>query len=64
MKQGKIIAVFALLAFSSAIGQNFEKVVFNAKEAEDYYIQLKPAAEKIQGVCLWSVLSPTKVYQV
>lgn len=46
------MTVFALLTLSSAIGQNFEKVVFNDKDADDYYIQLKPPTEKINGVLI------------
>ncbi len=40
----------ALFTISSAIGQNFEKIVFNDKDAEDYYIQLKPPTENINGI--------------
>jgi len=39
MKQRIIITVVALLAFSSAFGQNFEKVVFNNKEAGEYFLR-------------------------
>ena len=52
MKQRTLMTVFALLTLSSAIGQNFEKVVFNDKDADDYYIQLKPPTEKINGVLI------------
>ena len=44
------MTVFALLTMSGAIGQNFEKVVFNDKDADDYYIQLKPPTERVNGV--------------
>jgi hypothetical protein len=50
MRQGTLMIVFTLLTISGAIGQNFEKVVFNDKEADDYYIQLKPPTEMINGV--------------
>jgi len=47
------MTVFALLTLNSAIGQNFEKVVFSDKDADDYYIQLKPPTEKkINGVLI------------
>lgn len=46
------MTVFALLTLSSAIGQNFEKIVFNDKDADDYYIQLKPPTERISGVLI------------
>lgn len=52
MKQGTLTTIFALLTLSSAIGQNFEKVVFNDKDPDDYYIQLKPPTEKINGVLI------------
>ena len=45
-----LLTVFAFLAISSAIGQSLEKIVFNDKDADDYYIQLKPPSEKPNGV--------------
>lgn len=50
MGQRTLTTLFSLLTLSCAIGQNFEKIVFNDKDADDYYIQLKPQSEKINGV--------------
>ena len=36
MRQGTFMIVFTLLTISGAIGQSFEKVVFNDKEADDF----------------------------
>lgn len=44
--------LFALLAIGSAIGQNFERVVFSDNDPDDYYLQLKPPAEKVIGVLI------------
>ncbi|WP_162418502.1 alpha/beta hydrolase [Cyclobacterium roseum] len=52
MRQRILMTLFALLILSSAFGQNFEKVVFNDKDIEDYYIQLKLPTEKINGVLI------------
>ena len=52
MRQGTLLTVFTLLTLSSVLGQNFEKVVFNDKDADDYYIQLKPPTGKINGVLI------------
>lgn len=46
------MTVLALLTISSTLAQNFEKVVFNDKDADDYYIQLKPPTDKVIGVLL------------
>ena len=52
MRQRTLMTVFALLTLSNATGQNFEKIAFNDKDSEDYYIQLKPSTEKINGVLI------------
>ena len=52
MRQGTLLTVFTLLTLSSVLGQNFEKVVFNDKDADDYYIQLKPPTGKINGALI------------
>jgi len=52
MGQRTLTTVLALFVLSSALGQNFEKIVFNDKDADDYYIQLKPPTEKINGVLI------------
>ena len=52
MKKRILIIVYILLTLSCAFGQNFEKVVFNDKDTDDYYIQLKPPTEKINGVLI------------
>ena len=46
------MTLVALFTLSSAIGQNLEKIVFNDKDAEDYYIQLKPPTENINGILI------------
>lgn len=50
MRQRTLITVFALLTLCNAMGQNFEKISFNDKDADDYYVQLKPPTEKVIGV--------------
>ena len=50
MGQRTLTTLFSLLTLSCAIGQNFEKIVFNDKDADDYYIQLRPETEKVNGV--------------
>lgn len=52
MKQRTLMTVLALLTISSTHAQNFEEVVFNDKDADDYYIQLKPPTDKVIGVLL------------
>ncbi len=37
-------------AFAPAQGQTFEKIQFNEKEADDYYILLRPNSAEIKGV--------------
>jgi hypothetical protein len=50
MTQKTLTTVLALVIMNSAVGQNFEKIIFNDKDTEDYYIQLKPLTERINGV--------------
>jgi len=52
MKKSTLITLLTFLTLGSAIGQSIEKVIFNNKDANDYYLQLKPATEKINGVLI------------
>jgi dienelactone hydrolase len=51
MKQKTFLTAIALLlAFEYGAAQSIEKVVFNDKDPDDYYLQLKPASTEIIGV--------------
>lgn len=52
MRQKTLMIFFLLGTLCSAVGQSFERVNFNDKDADDYYIQLRPPTEKINGVLI------------
>jgi len=52
MKKISIVIILANLIGISSFGQTFEKVRFDIKNPDDYYLVLAPASAKIQGVLI------------
>ena len=52
MKQKFILTLSIVLIFGRVLGQNFEKVNFNDKNVDDYYLILKPQTDNIKGVLI------------
>jgi pimeloyl-ACP methyl ester carboxylesterase len=48
----KLATLFFTVVCSIAFGQTFEKIVFNDKKADHYYILLRPNTDEIKGVLI------------
>lgn len=52
MKQKIKLTILSTLIFTSVLGQTIEKIIFSDKNADDYYLILKPPTERIKGVLI------------